>query len=118
VSDAPRRLELCRAAILERNFPALAAIVEQDSDRMHAVMMTSSPALHYLTPASLAVMAAVQAWRAAGVPVCYTVDAGPNVHVLCPAGEAAQVAGRVRELEGVGEVLTSGVGGPAELVHE
>ena len=47
LADAPRRLDLCRQAILERDFDALSSIVELDSDMMHAVMMTSTPALHY-----------------------------------------------------------------------
>ena len=51
VADAPRRLDLARRALLERDFPALAEIVEQDSSMMHAVMMTSSPPLYYWEPA-------------------------------------------------------------------
>jgi tetratricopeptide (TPR) repeat protein len=45
VVDSPRRLEICRKAILERDFNSFASIVELDSDMMHAVMMTSTPAL-------------------------------------------------------------------------
>src|SRR6266540_2195749 len=56
VADAPRRLEICRNAILARDFNVFASIVELDSDMMHAVMMTSRPALHYWMLASLAVM--------------------------------------------------------------
>ena len=84
VADAPRRLDLCRTAILEKDFDLFASIVELDSDMMHAVMMTSTPALHYWMPASLVVMDCVRRWRMEGLPVCYTVDAGPNVHVICP----------------------------------
>src|SRR5262245_12446205 len=79
VADAPRRLEICRNAILNCDFDTFASIVELDSDMMHAVMMTSTPALHYWKPASLAVMDGVRQWRMEGLPVCYTVDAGPNV---------------------------------------
>ena len=43
----------------------------------------------------MAIMHAVQAWRAEGMPVCYTIDAGPNVHVLCPAGDAEWVNDRL-----------------------
>ncbi len=117
VEDAPRRLDLCRRAILEQDFSALAEIVELDSDMMHAVMMTSSPALHYWQPVSLTVMASVRAWRGEGLPVCYTVDAGPNVHVLCPAEVREEAAARLRSLPGVQEVLTAGVGGPARIVE-
>ena len=63
VADAPRRLDLCRDAILNCDFNAFASIVELDSDMMHSVMMTSTPALHYWKPASLEIMSRVRAWR-------------------------------------------------------
>jgi diphosphomevalonate decarboxylase len=116
VADAPRRLDLCRCAILERDFEALAAIVELDSDMMHAVMMTSTPGLFYWQPASLAVMQTVREWRKSGIPVFYTVDAGPNVHVICPREYIGETEKNLRELPGVQDVLVAGVGGPAWIV--
>lgn len=118
VADAPRRLDLCRRAILERDFDALAFIVELDSDMMHAVMMTSSPALHYWQPASMAVMKAVRGWRGEGLQAFYTVDAGANVHVICPGKDANEIAARLRKIAGVKDVLTAHVGGPAKLIEE
>ena len=117
VADAPRRLEICRKAILECDFSAFASIVELDSDMMHSVMMTSSPALHYWKPASLEVMNCVRQWRAEGMAVCYTVDAGPNVHVICPEAEAQGMEKRLGELQGVDNVLVARVGGPAKIVE-
>ena len=116
VANAPRRLEICRGAIFERDFNAFASIVELDSDMMHAVMMTSTPALHYWKPASLEVMNDVREWRAEGLDVCYTVDAGPNVHVICPETEAHLVDKRLREIKGVQNVLVARPGGPAKIV--
>jgi diphosphomevalonate decarboxylase len=116
VADAPRRLDLCRKAILDKDFDAFAAILELDSDMMHAVMMTSTPALHYWKPASIDVMNCVRAWRSEGLPACYTVDAGPNVHVLCPEPEAHTVEKRLREVKGVENVLVARAGGPAKTV--
>jgi diphosphomevalonate decarboxylase len=118
VEDAPRRIEICRDAILKRDFDSLASIVELDSDMMHAVMMTSQPALHYWLAASLAVMQAVREWREGGISACYTVDAGANVHVLCPEKEAGEVTMRLRKISGVKDVLTANVGGPARIVEE
>jgi diphosphomevalonate decarboxylase len=91
-------------------------VVELDSDMMHAVMMTSTPALHYWKPASLAVMSAVRQWRVDGLPVCYTVDAGANVHVLCPESEAHEVDKRLRDIKGVENVLVARAGGAAQIV--
>lgn len=116
VADTPRRLEICRRAILERDFAAFAEIVEQDSDLMHAVMMTSQPALFYWKPATLAVMETVRSWRRDGLPVAYTIDAGPNVHVLCPQSEMGKIAANLREIPGVSQVLTATVGGAARLL--
>ena len=116
VADAPRRLEICRNAILNKDFVSFASIVELDSDVMHAVMMTSTPALHYWKPTSLAVMDCVRQWRMEGLPVCYTVDAGPNVHVLCSETEAQIVEKRLREIKGVENVLVARAGGPAQMV--
>jgi diphosphomevalonate decarboxylase len=118
LTDAPRRLDLCRRAVLDRDFNSLASIVELDSDMMHAVMMTSTPSLHYWMPGSLAVMAAVRTWRQEGAPVCSTVDAGANVHVICSETRSQETAARLRTVPGVKDVLVAAVGGPAHLVVE
>jgi diphosphomevalonate decarboxylase len=117
VADAPRRLSICRQAILEHDFDALASIVELDSNLMHAVMFTSSPALFYWQPATLSVMQAVRAARWRGLPACYTVDAGPNVHVICELQHATAVEGLLSEIPGVETVRLAHVGGGAQLVE-
>lgn len=117
VADAPRRLDICRKAILDRDFNSFASILELDSDMMHAVMMTSTPALHYWKPASLAVMSAVRQWRVDGLPAGYTVDAGANVHVITIESEAQSAEKRLREIDGVENVLVARAGGPAKIVE-
>ena len=116
VADTPRRLGLCRQAILDRDFESLAELVELDSNLMHAVMMTSMPPLLYWRPATMAIMQAVREWRLGGLPVFYTIDAGPNVHVLCPVDRATEVANRLQAIPGVIGTLIATVGGPARLV--
>jgi diphosphomevalonate decarboxylase len=60
---------------------------------MHAIAMTGRlpdadwlSGLYYWRPATMALIQAVQEWRQAGLAVCFTIDAGPNVHLICPAG--------------------------------
>ncbi len=116
VADTPRRLDICRNTIQKRDFQALAQIVELDSNMMHAVMMTSRPALFFWEPATLNIIKSVQSWRKTGIPAAYTVDAGANIHVLCPAENAEDVKRRLSSLPGVLDVLSSQAGGPARLV--
>ncbi len=113
VADTPRRLSLCREAILERDFEKLAQVVELDSNLMHAVMITSKPPLIYWQPATLTIMHAVQRWRKEGLSVCYTIDAGPNVHVLSPGDQSSAMLVSLHQLPGVIQVLVAHPGGPA-----
>lgn len=116
LAGANERLQACREAVLKRDFAALATVVELDSQLMHAVMMTSRPPLLYWQPGTMAVLQAVKAWRAEGLEVCATIDAGPNVHVLCPADIQNEVAEHLSKLRGVKDVLSAQVGGPAQIV--
>ncbi len=78
---------------------------------MHAVMMTSSPRLFYWLPATMGIMLAVQQWRHEdGLAAYFTIDAGPNVHVLCEPPDVAEVTRRLRTLDCVGELITSAPG--------
>ena len=113
LADTPRRVQLCRDAILKRDFCALAEVIELDSNIMHAVMQTSNPALFYWAPQSVALMKMIPEWRKTGVPAAYTLDAGPNVHVITTAEYAAIVKERLNTQPGVTRVLVSGVGGAA-----
>ena len=106
-----------RNAILNRDFDSFASIVELDSDMMHAVMMTSTPALHYWNPASLSVMSAARQWRSDGLSACYTVDAGPNIHVICPASESQTVEKMLHKVDGVTDVLVAKAGGAAKIIE-
>jgi len=111
VASAQQRLSHIKAAISSRDFNSFADIVEEDSNLMHAVMMTSKPPLFYWDPLSLRVMRAVRRWRdAGGLRVCYTLDAGPNVHCICEAADAAAVADNLRELSPNIEIIRSGAG--------
>ncbi len=116
LSNVSQRLATVKQAILDRDFPTFAAITEEDSNLMHAVMMTSNPPLFYWLPASISVMDAVRRLRADGLNVCYTLDAGPNVHCICTADAADSVAKYVASIPGVVDVLRATPGGPAIVV--
>lgn len=116
VAGAQERLDRVRRAILNRDFAPFADVVEHDSNLMHAVMMTSRPPLFYWLPPTLSIMAAVRRWRAEGLQVCYTLDAGPNIHCICVKTSADEVKQRLSSMSEVLNVLTAPAGGGAHLV--
>ena len=113
---APDRVKICREAILDRDFDALAEVSERDMIMMHAVMMTQDPPLFYWEPVSLRLIKSVRDWREEGLSCFATVDAGPNVHVICLPEHAAEIRSRMEKIEGIREILESGPGGKAELL--
>jgi len=116
IERTPQHIDLCREAVLGRDFECFAQVTELDCNLMHAVMMTSEPPLLYWQPATLAVMHAVKSWRDNGLPTCYTIDAGPNVHVITEQIYSQQLCAQLRDIPGVMEVLTAAPGGPARII--
>lgn len=116
VAGASRRLKMCKQALLERDFNTFATIVEEDSNLMHAVMMTSRPALFYWKPATLTLMDCIRQLRSDGVPVCYTLDAGPNVHCICMSDAVPQVREAIQTLSGVVDIRESKPGDGATIM--
>ena len=119
IEDAPRRLHAAKQAIIKRDFARFAQVVEEDSNLMHAVMMTSRPPLFYWQPTSLAVMNAVRQWRETdGIQVCSTLDAGPNVHCICAKDDAETVKTRLGELSAAIEVIAAAAGPGAFILDK
>ncbi len=60
-------------------------IVESEALTLHSMMMTSSPYFILMKPETLEVINHIwQFRRESNIPVCFTLDAGANVHVLYP----------------------------------
>ncbi len=58
-------------------------IVENEAMTLHALMMTSENGFILMHPQTIEIINRVQEWRAqTGIDVCFTLDAGPNVHLL------------------------------------
>ena len=117
LADSSRRLSLCREAILTRDFEALAEIAELDSTLMHAVMMTSTPPLFYWGESTLPIVKLIRESRSHGLPAFTTIDAGPNVHVICNQGALPEVLDLLRQIPHILEVKTCGVGGPTHSIE-
>jgi diphosphomevalonate decarboxylase len=60
-------------------------IVEDEALTLHALMMCSQPSYILIEPNSLNIINAVRNYRKqTGVPVFFSLDAGPNIHLLYP----------------------------------
>ncbi|ALM10038.1 MAG TPA: diphosphomevalonate decarboxylase [Candidatus Peribacter riflensis] len=85
------RQQECIDAIQKKDFEALQRVTEEDCLDMHHVMETSVPPLHYLNAETHRIVNAIKELRSKEhIPVLFTMDAGPTVHLVCPEeGRAA-----------------------------
>jgi len=112
-------LDEVRQALAWRTIRRLGPVIEMDALAMHSIMMTSTPSLLYWQPGTLEVLHAVRRWREEeGLAVYFTIDAGPNVHLICEAETAPAVETRLAGLRRVQRVIASRPGPGAQLLNE
>ena len=118
VASHPTDMELARAAIMQRDFAALAAVAESSCLKMHAAALAGQPPLVYWNGVTVECMHAVTGLRRAGVPVFFTIDAGPQLKAVCPPDAAATVRRELEAVPGVLETLQSGLGPGVEILDD
>jgi diphosphomevalonate decarboxylase len=118
VASTRRDLESMRAAIAASDLERVGALAESNCLRMHATMLGAEPPLLYWNAATVDAMRCVHDLRADGVPAWFTIDAGPQVKVLCAPEHAGTVRARLADLPGTREVLEAAPGPGARLVAE
>jgi diphosphomevalonate decarboxylase len=117
VDSAEEDLAAMRSAITTRDFCQLGELAEHSCMKLHALMLTSRPALIYWNAGTIAAMHTVRMLRETGIPVYFTIDAGPQVKALCAPEDAAAVAHALAATPGVDEIRTSSLGRGAHLVE-
>lgn len=114
----PSRLRTVREAIAARDLDRLGPLLEEEAIELHLVAMSSRPPILYWRPGTLRVLEAVRELRARGVAAWATMDAGPNVHVICPPDSEEQVARALNRLPEVEGLIRDRVGDGPQLVAE
>lgn len=80
-----------KAALVEHDFTRTGAVAERNALAMHATMLAASPPVLYWLPESVRIMQKIWKVREQGLPVYFTMDAGPNVKVLYTAEHESDV---------------------------
>ncbi|WP_235298429.1 diphosphomevalonate/mevalonate 3,5-bisphosphate decarboxylase family protein [Portibacter marinus] len=90
--EAKRQLFYLLEALKQGDIERFGKIAEQEAMSLHALMMVSNPSYILMEPATLAVIKKVRGYRKdTGAHLYFSLDAGPNVHLLYPDSEAEQI---------------------------
>lgn len=112
-----RRQQECIYAIRQKDFEALQRVTEEDCLDMHHVMQTQNPPLHYLNAETHRIVDAIKALREKEhIPVLFTMDAGPTVHLVCPEEGRSAVLAFAKAQKGC-TIFETKVGPGASLIE-
>jgi diphosphomevalonate decarboxylase len=115
VETAERDLAEARRAIAARDLDAVGQLAEHSALKMHAIGLAARPPLLYWRGATIECIHRVWALREDGVRGYVTIDAGPQVKVLCDPTDADRIAAELSGVRGVQRVLTCAPGGGVEV---
>ena len=91
-AQANENIKNLLAALKSGDLDTFINITESEALQLHALMMCSNPSFILMKPNTLNIINAVRQFREeTKIPVCFTLDAGPNAHLLYPESEAEKV---------------------------
>lgn len=97
----PGKINKIKKAFFAKDFVIFGKIIEEEAIDLHMMAMTSKPPVFYWNSGTMEIIQAVQEWRANGLLVFFTIDAGPNVHLICQKKDLDKIDSKVKKLKNV-----------------
>lgn len=113
----PPTLDAMDQAVGARDFARVAELAEASALQMHASAIAAVPGVLYWNPATVAIIHAVRTLRERGLPVFFTIDAGPHVKVFVEGDYARQAVNALKRIDGVLDVFETRAGGAARVIQ-
>ncbi|MRG85706.1 diphosphomevalonate decarboxylase [Salinibacillus xinjiangensis] len=95
-----------KEAIRNHDFDQLGKVSEANALKMHATMLGATPPFTYWQSGTLAVMERIQELREEGISAYFTIDAGPNVKVLCMPNDEERVRAALLHMSEVEDIYS------------
>jgi len=111
-------LQKMRQGIAQKDFTIVGETAEYNCIKMHATMMTTQPPVIYWIAATMEIIHEVRRMREEGIPCYFTIDAGPNVKVICLQENENKINERLLALDGVQKTILCKPGDGAKLTEE
>ncbi len=104
---AEKNIKEIMKALEENNFNSFANIIMKDSNNMHATMMDSKPPIIYINDISKDIINSIEELnkREGENIAAYTLDAGPNPHIIVKKENIKKVEDAIKDIEGIEKIL-------------
>ena len=86
-----------KQAIKEKDFTKIGKLSELSANEMHACNLTANEPFTYFEPETIKAIKLVEDLRKQGIECYYTIDAGPNVKILCTLRNRKEIISAVQK---------------------
>jgi len=105
------KIKKIKEYIKQKDFIKFGELVEREALELHAIMLTSNPPILYLQPKSIEIIRAVWQWRSEGLSVYFTIDAGPNIHLICQEKDQKRLIDKLQKIKDIKYIINSPANG-------
>jgi diphosphomevalonate decarboxylase len=113
-----KHINLALNAIKDKDIAGLENVTEENCKLMHEVMKTSIPPISYMTNVTHSCIVEIENLRASGYKLFFTIDAGPQVKIICDQKSTEIIKETIIDKTDVIEVIHAGLGGPPRIINE
>ncbi|HAH67793.1 MAG TPA: diphosphomevalonate decarboxylase [Gammaproteobacteria bacterium] len=113
-----KHINLALNAIKNKDMAGLENVTEENCKLMHEVMKTSIPSISYMTEVTYRCLSEIENLRSLGHKLFYTIDAGPQVKIICDPTSSEIIKNRIIETTDVIDIIHAGIGGPPKILNE
>ena len=112
ITNAQFQCMQIKNALLNKEFELLALLTESNCLRMHSVAMSAQPSIVYWNGQTIDIIHLVQELRRNGIPLFFTIDAGPNVVIFIDPSAKQKINSIKDNLNqiGVSQILETRIG--------
>ena len=84
---------------------------------MHALMMATKPAIIYWLPQTIEIIQNLILWREKGLECYFTIDAGPQVKIICLEKDIPKIKRKLKNVKGIKKIIVCKPGEGAKLIN-
>ncbi|MFH0863765.1 MAG: diphosphomevalonate decarboxylase [Candidatus Gottesmanbacteria bacterium] len=116
LKQLPRRISQVKKALKEKNLPLLGETIEEEAIDLHVIAMTSKPPIFYWNGTTMEIIKQLKNWRSSGLLAYFTIDAGPNLHIICEQKQEKIINKKLKDFPGVIKTIINHPGKGARII--
>jgi len=112
----PKRIFKIKQALKTRNLKLLGETIEEEAVDLHLIAMSSCPPIFYWNGITIELIKQIRRWRRDGLISYFTIDAGPNIHLICEQKEEKILNQKLLNFPGVRQTIINHPGKGVKII--